>query len=54
MQKIMTLKEAAKLMGIATSRAGQLERQALDKLRKHPQIQEIARDMGLLKTTDDR
>ncbi len=49
MQKIMTLKQAAELMNVTTSRAHEIERNALNKLRRHPVIQELAREMGLLK-----
>ena len=48
----ISLQECARIMGVTTSRAGQLERQALDKLRNHPEILEIAREMGILKQID--
>ncbi|MDE2095713.1 MAG: hypothetical protein KGL39_00520 [Patescibacteria group bacterium] len=44
----MTQKEIAEMFGVSSSLVGQVERRALEKLLRRPEIWQIAKEMGII------
>jgi transcriptional regulator with XRE-family HTH domain len=49
---ILTRKEVAKRMGISSARVHQIEMRALQKLKNHPVLQQLAADLGIIPSNE--